>query len=255
MHRHPFVALLLCLAGCGGSTTASDGGSDGSAGPAGSARLSADHEAVEVNSSDRCPAATTVRISNLGGEPSGPLDASLTGLFTIGANSCQGRTLAPAESCPIEVVLGRNIAGQAEGMLTVHAQPGGEVTVRLRAQVFVAEAPSPVPSTIDFGSVQVGDSSPPRTVTLSNTGSAAGMLFQSTVEGSDFVELTDTCSNTSLPSGQTCAITVAFRPTSIGVKTGSVTFEADGSCRKVTSTVPMTGSGLAAPDAGSADAP
>src|SRR3954468_21606928 len=140
-------------------------------------------------------------------------------------------------------------------MLTVHAQPCGEVTVRLRGQLFVAEAPSPVPSTIDFGSVQVGDSSPPPTATLSNTGSAAGMLFQSTVDGRDFVKLTDTCSNTSLPSGQTCAITVAFRPTSIGVKSGSVTFEADGSCRKVTSTVPMTGSGLAAPDAGFADAP
>jgi len=93
--------------------------------------------------------------------------------------------------------------------------------------VFVAQltglalpVPSFSPASIDFGSLNVGATSPASTVTLSNLGDAT-LNITSIVAGGDFAE-SDNC-NGSVGAGANCAISVTFAPTAAGLRSGTLT--------------------------------
>jgi hypothetical protein len=76
------------------------------------------------------------------------------------------------------------------------------------------------PSGLDFGTVNVGTSSPAKPVTVHN-GSSATASIQSVAASGDYTQ-TNTCGS-SLGSGASCTVNVTFRPTGTGVRTGAVT--------------------------------
>jgi uncharacterized repeat protein (TIGR01451 family) len=77
------------------------------------------------------------------------------------------------------------------------------------------------PSSIDFGSQAIGSSSAPRTVTLSDTGSASIVVGSVDVIGTnpgDFAITSDGCSGKTIAAGSTCTVQVTFGPAATGAR-------------------------------------
>jgi hypothetical protein len=93
------------------------------------------------------------------------------------------------------------------------------------------------PLTLTFGDQLVGSTSATQSVTLVNTGSAALTIGTITTTG-DFTHPSKTC-GTSLRSGSSCTISVAFAPKSAAPLTGTLTVGRNG-------TVALSGTGILA---------
>lgn len=88
-----------------------------------------------------------------------------------------------------------------------------------------APAVSISPPSVTFGSQAVGTASPPQTVTVTNTGTAALFFNAESQGGNNVLDFTDTnsqCVGTSLSPGASCALTLGFKPTATGTRTGTV---------------------------------
>jgi hypothetical protein len=77
-----------------------------------------------------------------------------------------------------------------------------------------------LPTAADFGSVEVNKGSVPLIFTVKNTGTGTAGTPQITIVGGDFVQ-TNTC-NGAINGDATCTISVSFRPTTVGMKMGSL---------------------------------
>ncbi len=94
-------------------------------------------------------------------------------------------------------------------------------------------------SSLNFGLVQIGLSSSPQAVTVTNV-SNHSVNFSSIASSGDFSQ-TNTCPST-LPSGQNCTISVTFTPTASGTRNGAVTLK-DNCPGSATQTISLTGTG------------
>ncbi|MCA1217918.1 choice-of-anchor D domain-containing protein [Streptomyces sp. 8L] len=103
---------------------------------------------------------------------------------------------------------------------------------------YPADGVTTAPSALNFGSVATGGTSAAGTATVSNpTGSAASVTSIAT--SGDFAQ-TNTCGS-SIPAKGSCTVSVTFKPTAAGARTGSLTVKAGG----VTDTVTLSGTGTA----------
>lgn len=103
-------------------------------------------------------------------------------------------------------------------------------------------------STLNFGSVTVGVTSPAQTVTLSNTGGAPLQLSAVTMSSGDFVISGGTCSaTTTLAVATVCTVNVAFAPSTSGARSATLTFAHNASGG--TSSVALSGTGAASTSA------
>lgn len=80
--------------------------------------------------------------------------------------------------------------------------------------------PNLLPTALNFGSEQVGKTSPPKKVKLTNAGNAKLKISGITVSG-DFLEQNN-CGK-GLAVGKSCSIQVSFKPTQKGIRAGQVT--------------------------------
>ncbi|HEY3751524.1 MAG TPA: choice-of-anchor D domain-containing protein, partial [Pseudonocardiaceae bacterium] len=115
---------------------------------------------------------------------------------------------------------------------------------------FCGEFPAPVfppypvtgvnaqPGALNFGSVATGATSAAQTVTVANPTGAAAAVSSIAVTG-DFAQ-TNTC-GTSIAANGSCAVSVTFKPTLTGSRTGSLTVNAGG----ITNTTTLSGTGTA----------
>jgi hypothetical protein len=92
-------------------------------------------------------------------------------------------------------------------------------------------------SSLTFGNQKVGTTSPPQTVTLTNTGSGILQITSIAVTGTnsgDFAE-NNNCGK-SLTGGASCTLSVTFKPTATGSRSAAVTItdNASGSPQQVT---------------------
>jgi N-acetylneuraminic acid mutarotase len=94
-------------------------------------------------------------------------------------------------------------------------------------------------SSLKFGLLQIGLSSPSQAVTVTNV-SSHSVNFSSIASSGDYSQ-SNTCPAT-LASGQNCAITVTFAPTATGPRTGAVTLK-DNSPGSPVQTISLTGTG------------
>jgi hypothetical protein len=80
------------------------------------------------------------------------------------------------------------------------------------------------PSRADFGAITVGTSSPAATFTVSNPGTSPLTISAASLTGADaaqYVRAADHCTGKVLAPSATCAVQVAFRPTSVGTHAGA----------------------------------
>ena len=75
------------------------------------------------------------------------------------------------------------------------------------------------PLALDFGSVAVGTTSEAKLVTIKNDGTTDDLIINNiTFTGTAFQKSSDGCSNTTLPPGQSCTVSMRFKPASTGTK-------------------------------------
>ncbi|WP_329177509.1 choice-of-anchor D domain-containing protein [Streptomyces sp. NBC_01477] len=103
---------------------------------------------------------------------------------------------------------------------------------------YPASGVTATPGALNFGSVATGATSGVQTVTVSNPTGAAAAVSALSASG-DFTQ-TNTC-GTSVPANGSCTVSVTFKPTANGDRTGTLTVTAGGN----TSTVTLTGTGIA----------
>jgi hypothetical protein len=103
-------------------------------------------------------------------------------------------------------------------------------------------APGPIvtanPASLSFPGTLVGASSAAQTVTLTNSGTSAATVSGVTASG-DFSQ-TNNC--TSLAVGASCTVTVNFRPSASGTRSGSVTVTSN--ANNSPTAIALTGSGI-----------
>ncbi|MBF0560268.1 MAG: choice-of-anchor D domain-containing protein, partial [Nitrospirae bacterium] len=111
----------------------------------------------------------------------------------------------------------------------------GACTVSLTANTVITpdfEAPriSVAPSSNDYGSVNMAQSSAAQAFIITNSGAAPLMISGAVLTGpntTDFSVTSDTCSNATLQSNGTCEVDVIFNPATAGIKFAKVTVSSD----------------------------
>jgi hypothetical protein len=181
-------------------------------------------------------AAQSVTVSN----PTGSA-ASVSSITTGGdfaqTNNC-GSSIAANGSCTVTVTFRPTATGNRTGTLTVNA--GGVTnTVSLSG---TGTAPGPVlaasPGGLSFAGTVVGATAAAQTVTVTNSGTASATVSGVTVTG-DFSQ-TDNCGTIAV--GGSCAVTVSFRPTAGGSRTGTLTITSN--ANNSPTAVPLSGTGI-----------
>ncbi len=192
--------------------------------------------------------AQAVTLSNTGSAALTISSIAVTGANSgdfLETNTC-GSTVAAGGSCGISVTFKPTGAGTRTGTLTISDNAtGGPQTVSLTGTGAAGTTTaSASPGTLTYASQTVGTTSGAQAVTLSNTGSAALTISSIAVTGAnsgDFLE-TNTCGNT-VAGGGSCGISVTFKPTGAGTRTGTLTISDNATGGP--QTVSLTGTGAA----------
>ena len=181
-------------------------------------------------------AAQTLTLSNLGLLPLGITSITTSGDFAQTINC--GKSLAARGSCTITVTFTPTATGTRTGVLTAKTT-GGTSTANLSG-TGVAPVTLSV-SSMSFASTTIAVSSAAQAVTVKNA-MATALTIKSIAITGDYSQ-TNNC-GTSLAAGASCTVSVTFKPTVAGSRTGTLTIT-DGA---VTSpqTVSLTGTGAAA---------
>src|SRR6185437_16598685 len=80
-------------------------------------------------------------------------------------------------------------------------------------------------STLDFGTAGLLVTTPAKTVVVTSTGTSPATFVASTLTGvnpGDFVVTSDGCLGKTLSTGQSCQVRVAFKPTDLGARSGTL---------------------------------
>jgi len=177
---------------------------------------------------------TTLTISSIGITGTNPAD------FMETATTC-GASLAAAASCTVSVEFKPTTTGTRSAALSVTDNAAGNPQqVPLTGTGTTAKLS---PGSLTFGSVAVGTTSTAKTVTLTNVGTTALTITSIAITGTnpgDFLQ-SNNCGS-SLAANASCTISVQFKPTVTGARTGalSVSDSAAGSSQKVT----LSGTGV-----------
>lgn len=161
-----------------------------------------------------------VNLSNPGIAAAAGLKVVATGDFT--AILC-GTTLQPGKSCAINVVFTPSGQGVRAGRLTLTTTAAGAapVVIPLEGTGSAPPAISLSPGALNFAAIAPGQTSPPQTIVVSNTGSAPMDQPKLAIDG-DFSISSNACT-ASLPAGGKCKTQIEFTPTAIGGRAGALT--------------------------------
>jgi hypothetical protein len=182
--------------------------------------------------------AQNVTISNTGGNSSNLQSITVTGDFTLSANSCNA-SLASQTGCTVSIQFAPSTAGARTGILTVVDDVGTQVSTL--AGIGISQATDNLaPSALSFAPQELGTASVPQQVTLTNTGGAALTLINANATG-DFT-VVNGC-GASLSGGSSCTLQVSYVPTSLGAESGLLTV----SDVTRSQTVMLSGTGVAPP--------
>ncbi|HET7015096.1 MAG TPA: choice-of-anchor D domain-containing protein [Streptosporangiaceae bacterium] len=178
----------------------------------------------------------TVTVSNPTNSAAAVSSISTTGDFTQ-SNNC-GSSIAANGSCTVSVTFAPTATGNRTGNLTVNA--GGITnTVSLTG---TGVAPGPIlnaaPASLTFGGTVVGSTAAAQVVTVTNSGTSSATVSNVAVTG-DFSQ-TNNCGTIAV--GGSCAVTVSFKPTAAGTRTGTVTVTSN--ANNSPTTVALSGNGI-----------
>lgn len=164
-------------------------------------------------------------VTNTGGQTTGALANTLTGTdaaqFSIPTSSCAGATLAAGATCNITVRFSpTGAAGARNAQLNVTGTPGGTDTSILSGTAILPGQITPMPGSIPFGPITVGQNSTAQNITITNGGGSATGALTVGITGPNAAEFpivgANGCQGAVLAAGGTCTFSVRFSPTSAG---------------------------------------
>jgi hypothetical protein len=142
-----------------------------------------------------------------------------------GFQDCQGRTLAPGDSCHISYQFTPSAAGPATGSTS------GSVNGQAFAFDFRGQGVGPeflvTPTRFEFGKVQVGTTSPNQTATVTNVSTAPVVVSMAGGAGGVFGGFQD-CQGRTLAPGDSCHISYQFTPSGPGAASGTTSGSING---------------------------
>ncbi len=174
--------------------------------------------------------------------------------FPIASDACSGATLTPSQQCVVGVKFSPTLGGNRSGTITVADNATGSPQILTLTGIgYGTPLTQFVPASLSFGSQNLGATSGPMSVTLSNPGTdvlAIASVALSGVDAGEFAIANNTCPASLAPNGS-CTISATFTPATAGARGAwiSVTDNANNVVGSVQN-VPMTGSGVAVPQAG-----
>ncbi|WP_187290230.1 choice-of-anchor D domain-containing protein [Terriglobus saanensis] len=183
--------------------------------------------------------AQTVTVSNAGSAPLNLLAIVITGDFTKAGTCTAQPILPPGASCTVEVFFTPTSTGTRTGTLTITSDAGTK-TVALSGNAPGPTALILTPTTLAFSSTPIGTAAVPKNITVSNTGTANATLGTASITG-DFVLSANTCGST-LPPQAGCTLSITFKPTASGARSGTLTLSSDSGIH----TASLTGVGTSA---------
>jgi len=175
---------------------------------------------------------------------------TITGPFAIGAtDTCEGATLGAGAACVLSLTFTPTGPGEAIGAVSFLDNAASSVVAPQAVQLrgfgtFSTPVPTSAPgqsagstiskSSLGLGSVEVGNTSAPMSVTITSTSPTAQLVISAvtitSTEGdsvaAQFAE-TDNCTGTPPPllsEGQSCTVSVTFTPAAAGSFQASLVF-------------------------------
>ncbi|HEY5381468.1 MAG TPA: choice-of-anchor D domain-containing protein [Acidobacteriaceae bacterium] len=164
-------------------------------------------------------AAQIITVANTGANPATLNAPTITGDFTIAANTC-GATLAADTACSISISFTPTASGARTGVLTI-TDSAGTQTAQLSGTGNSPATDTLGPLALSFPQQSIGTASAAQQVTLTNAGDVSLTLITAAVSAGDFTA-TNAC-GASLNPHASCAISVAFVPTAAGTRTAALT--------------------------------
>jgi len=184
--------------------------------------------------------AQTVTITNTGSFAATSMAVTVSAQFGLSQNNC-GSSLAAGATCTIGVVFQPASVGNLTGTLTVtSAAVANAATVTLSGTGEGTGAIQTTPATVAFGTVGVGVTSNPATVTVTNPGTGA-LTGLAVAASTGFAVVNNNCTAT-LAAGASCTLGVDFAPVGAGAQTGSLSITS--STAGAAGSVSLTGTGF-----------
>ncbi|HLJ18379.1 MAG TPA: choice-of-anchor D domain-containing protein [Bryobacteraceae bacterium] len=184
-------------------------------------------------------AAQTLTISDISGGAISLQSISVPPPFQQ-TNNC-GSTLALGGSCAVQISFSPSLIGSASGALSVQNGSDGHLYTGALSGTGTGAPIKVSAGNLLFDNRTIGTTSPARTFTVTNQ--LASAISISYLLSGDFME-TDTC-GFSLASAGTCTVSVSFRPTLAGLRSGTLSIINSGPGGPLT--VDMSGVGTVAP--------
>lgn len=184
-------------------------------------------------------AAQSITLTNTGNVVLNVSAFAMTGDFTE-TDNCTTSPIAIGGSCTVQMVFAPSRTGARTGQMTIYADvPGGQATVALNGNGLPAPAVVLNPTSAVFPTTNIGSSSAVINITISNTGGVTAAL-QTPVASGDFSLTANTCGS-SLAAQNGCTVSLVFKPTAFGTRSGTLTVATSAG----TLAAPLTGIGTA----------
>jgi hypothetical protein len=162
-------------------------------------------------------------------------------------NTC-GSSVGPGSSCAITVSFSPTSTGVRYGAVTINDSDGSSPQVLNVSGI--GKSWVIAPGNLSFGSIDMGATSSPQTITLTNKGTAALGITEVLVQDGAYhnypdYSQTNTCGS-SLAVGKSCKFTVTFSPAAPGSRKGSLLiFDSDPATSPISEN--LNGTGVAEP--------
>jgi hypothetical protein len=173
---------------------------------------------------------TDINLTNIGGVSITSITGQSTdSAFTLATDGCAD--LAPAQDCFASVTFTATAVGPRSATLTFSGAPGGQASVTISATGIDAAVLNMLPEDQDFGAVAPGQTGGPVTFTVENDGSQATGTLSASLTGADptsFAITGGTCAGQALGVGQSCTVTVVFKPADASARSATLMVEAAG---------------------------
>ena len=154
------------------------------------------------------------------------LIGSNAGSFKIAGSNCS--TLPVGATCTVSVVFAPQTTGaQSAEMASTSALINSSLMIPLVGAGAASGAVKLSSNELLFPVQIPGGTSAAEVVTLTNTGGSTLFGLSAALTGLASLEFkitSDTCTNTSVPAGQTCSVSIAFAPNAEGLQAASLTF-------------------------------
>jgi hypothetical protein len=145
------------------------------------------------------------------------------GNFSVGDETCTTASPLPAGgSCTVDIVFSPGARGELAGLIRFSSNIG-RVNGRLEG-IGLAPVVSTSPRPLAFGSTEVGASTAPQTVTVTNAGDAPLVVTGVTPNrtAGNFHIDGESCTVSPVAPGETCTVDVVFTPLARGMLAGLV---------------------------------